>query len=58
MGKKLKIAVIGAGGIASGEHIPGYAKMDNVQIVALCDVNRDKVEKLAREYIRTLVMNI
>ena len=50
MKKKLKIAVIGAGGIASLAHMPGYAKMDNVEIVAICDINRDKAEKLAREY--------
>jgi len=50
MEKKLKIAVIGAGGIAAYAHMPGYAKMDNVEIVSICDIKRYKAEKLAKEY--------
>jgi len=50
MEKKLKIAVIGAGGIATYAHMPGYTRMDNVEIVAICDIKRDKAEKLAKEY--------
>ena len=34
--KKLKIALIGAGGIANNAHAPAYEKMDNVEIVAVC----------------------
>jgi len=50
MKKKLKIALIGAGGIASVMHMPGFTKMDNVEIVAICDINRDKAGKMAKEY--------
>ena len=50
MGKKLKIAVIGAGGIATGAHMPGYAKMDNVEVAAICDIKIEKAKKLADAY--------
>ena len=50
MDRKLKIGVIGAGGIAAHAHMPGYAKMDNVEIVAICDIKLEKAKKLAEEY--------
>ena len=50
MDRKLKIGVIGAGGIAAHAHMPGYAKMDNVEIVAICDIKPEKAEALAKEY--------
>ena len=48
--KKLKVALIGAGGIVSWAHLPAYSKMGNVEIVAICDIKRDKAEKLAQQY--------
>ena len=50
MDKKLKIGLIGAGGIATGCHMPGYANMDNVEIVAICDIKIEKAKKLAAKY--------
>ena len=50
MSKKLKIAVIGAGGIAVGSHLPGYARMDNVEIVAVCDILKDRAEQVAEKF--------
>ena len=50
MDKKLKIGLIGAGGIATGCHMPGYAHMDNVEIVAICDIKIEKAKKLAAKY--------
>ena len=35
MDKKLKIALIGAGGIATYAHAPAYEKMDNVEIIGV-----------------------
>lgn len=48
--KKLKIAVIGCGGITRGSHMPAYAKMDNVEVVALCDILPDRVKQMAEQY--------
>jgi len=50
MERKLKIAVIGAGGIANGAHLPAYARMDNVEVVALCDIKIEKARKLADKF--------
>ena len=43
--KKLKIAVIGCGGIAKNAHFPAYLKMDDVEIVAGADLIPGKAEK-------------
>ncbi len=48
--KKVKIAVIGVGGIARGNHLPGYMKMDNVEIVAVCDILEDRAKAIAEQF--------
>ena len=48
--KKLKIGVIGAGGICTACHMPAFAEMDNVEIVAICDVKIQKAQELADKY--------
>ncbi|WP_075035640.1 Gfo/Idh/MocA family protein [Halobacillus dabanensis] len=46
MNEKLKVGIIGAGGIARGIHIPNYLKhSDRVEIIAVADV----IEKNAKE---------
>lgn len=47
---KLKIGIIGCGGIANGKHMPGLAKLDSVEMVAFCDLILTKAEKAAAEY--------
>jgi len=42
---KLKVGIVGCGGVTQGAHIPGYKRLDNVVLQAVCDRN----EKLARE---------
>ena len=49
MDEKLKIAVIGCGGI-SGVHLPAYAKNPNVEIYALCDINEKNLNHRGDEY--------
>ncbi len=48
--RKLKIAVIGCGGISRGAHLTGYSRMENVEIVALCDIIKEKAEEQAAKY--------
>lgn len=43
-----KTAIIGCGWIAEDKHIPGLLANKDVQITALCDVNREKAERLAK----------
>ena len=50
MNKKLKIGIIGAGGIVMWSHLPGYANMDNVEIVAICDIKIEKAKAMAEKY--------
>ena len=49
MDKKLRIAIVGAGGIANSAHAPGYLNMDNVEIVGVCDIIKERAEKLAEK---------
>ncbi len=49
MDKKLKIGVIGNGGI-SGVHLRGYSLNPNVEIYALCDINEEAMNRRAKEY--------
>ena len=52
MSKILKMAIIGCGDIMNGCHLPGYIKMDNVEIIAFCDIIKEKAEKSAKEYAK------
>ena len=36
--KKLRIGIIGCGGIANGKHMPSLKKLPNVEMVAFCDI--------------------
>ncbi len=47
--KKLKIGIIGTGWIA-GAHMQAYAKMPDVEVVALADLVPGKAEAFAKEY--------
>ena len=51
MSKKLKIGIIGSGGIAMGCHLPGYASVpDLCEVVAVCDVNPESAQKAASQF--------
>lgn len=48
--KRIGVGIVGAGGIARAAHIPGYQKLEGVELVAICDVNRERAEAAAKEY--------
>lgn len=48
--KKLKIAVAGAGNIAQNAHLPAYQKRDDVEIVAVCDLNLERARECAKKF--------
>lgn len=50
MDKKLKIGIIGCGGIANGKHMPSLAKLDSVEMVAFCDIVVERAEKAKEQY--------
>jgi len=47
--KKIKVGIIGTGGISS-VHIPGYKALDNVELYAACDIDEEKVKKVAEKH--------
>lgn len=46
----VRVGIIGCGGIANGKHMPSLAKLKNVQMVAFCDIVRERAEKAAKDY--------
>lgn len=50
MSKKLKVAVIGCGGIANGKHLPSLSQVEQVELVAFCDIIEERAVKAATEY--------
>ena len=49
--KKLKVGLIGTGGIARGAHLnPGWLAVPEVELVAACDVNEATARKLATDF--------
>lgn len=48
--EKLRVGIIGAGGIATGVHIPAYKKVpEQVEIVAIADIAHDLAKQVANE---------
>ena len=50
MSKKFKVGIVGCGGIARGKHLPSLAKLDNVEVVAFCDIIIERAEEMAEKY--------
>ena len=38
MGRKVRIGIIGCGGIANGKHMPALKKIEEAEMVAFCDI--------------------
>ena len=47
---KIRAGIVGCGGIANGKHMPSLKKIDTVEMVAFCDIVRERAEKAAKEY--------
>ena len=47
---KIKIGIIGCGGIANGKHMPTIAKMGDVEMVAFCDIIPERAEAAKNQY--------
>ncbi len=48
--KTIKIGVIGCGGIANGKHMPAQKRNPMSEMVAFCDIIRERAEKACKEY--------
>jgi len=50
MADKVRVGIIGCGGIANGKHMPSLHKIDQVEMVAFCDLIEDKANLAAARY--------
>ena len=50
MSEKVKVGIIGCGGIANGKHLPALKQLDNVEIVAFCDIIEEKAQQAAKTF--------
>jgi predicted dehydrogenase len=46
----LRIGIVGAGAIATLGHIPGFQKLPDVQITAICDTNLERARMVAARF--------
>jgi predicted dehydrogenase len=49
-GEKIRVGIVGAGGIVGAVHIPGLRKMPNVEIVAVANRSLESSERAAKEF--------
>jgi predicted dehydrogenase len=47
---KIKVSLVGLGGIAQIAHLPLLSKMDNVELVSVCDIEKSKAKSIAQKY--------
>jgi predicted dehydrogenase len=47
---RIKIGVIGLGGIAGGAHLPGIARCPDFELTALCDIDRENLDRMGDLY--------
>ena len=50
MSKKLKMAIIGCGSIAFHAHASNYQNIDEIEIVALCDIDPERTALMKEKY--------
>ncbi len=48
--ERIRIGIIGCGGIANGKHMPALAKDKRAEMVAFCDILPEKAQKAAADF--------
>ena len=48
--EKVRIGIIGCGGIANGKHMPALSKIPQAEMVAFCDIVVERAEAAAKKY--------
>ena len=48
--EKIKVGIVGCGGIGTGKHLPSLAELDYVEVVAFCDIIEERAQKAAEEF--------
>jgi predicted dehydrogenase len=47
---KIKVGIVGCGGIANGKHMPSLSKLGDVEMTAFCDIIEERAGKAADAY--------
>ncbi len=50
MNEKLKVGIIGCGGIANSKHMPGLKSVKEVEMAAFCDILPERAEKAKKDF--------
>ena len=50
MEKKIKVGIIGCGGIANGKHMPALQEVKSCEMVAFCDIILSRAEEAAKKF--------
>lgn len=48
--EKIRVGVIGCGGIANGKHLPALKNVKEVEMVAFCDIIEERAVEAAKKY--------
>lgn len=46
----VKVGIVGCGGIAGNKHLPALRALDNVEVVAFCDIVEERARELADKF--------
>jgi len=47
---KLRVGIIGCGGIARSKHLPAWASLPDVEIAAICDIDEGCISSVSEQY--------
>lgn len=50
MGKRIRVGVFGAGSFTNRQHLPNLARIDGVDIVAVCDIDEERARDTADRF--------
>jgi predicted dehydrogenase len=48
--ENIRAGIIGCGGIANAKHLPAIKELGKVDMVAFCDIIKERAEKAKKEY--------
>ena len=48
--RKIRYGIIGAGDIAQKNHLPSFESFPEVELIALSDINKERLEKVSKEF--------
>ncbi len=50
MEDRIRVGIIGCGGIANNKHMPALKRLGNIDMVAFCDIEQPRAQKACKQY--------